>query len=171
MLCLNAINMKENLKINILAYKDQHISFMERFKDFSNLQFNVYTNVKDMIKISDVIFSCVTTADCCFAEPECFKTGVLVVPVHTRGFQNCDLVFDKIYCDDIGHISGFKYFNEYKYVAELTDVLNDKNFKRNDEDRLLAYNIGISLQDVFFASKIFDVFSNKLASNDEKFWV
>ena len=43
-----------------------------------------------------------------------YRKGCLVIPVHTRGFQNCDLCFDKVYADDTAHVCGFKYFNEFK---------------------------------------------------------
>ena len=40
----------------------------------------------------------------------------------------------------------------------MTDVLNNETIGReNDEQRILAYNIGISIQDIFFASKIYDL--------------
>ena len=125
-----------------------------------------------MISKSDVIVSCVTATDSIFADEKFYQPGVLVVPVHTRGFQNCDLVFDKIFCDDIEHISGFKYFNEYKSVTEMTDVLNNSKVGReSDFERILAYNIGISIQDVYFASKINDMILSKRDCNMEKFWV
>ena len=73
------------------------------------------------------------------------------------------MFFDKIFCDDIGHIRNFQYFNEYKSVSEMTDVLNNETIGReNDEQRILAYNIGISIQDIFFASKIYDMFNKNL---------
>ena len=171
MLCLNEILNNQKLNINLLAYKNQHELFIKRFENFHNISFTVFNNVREMIKESDVVISCVTVADSCFAEPEDFKPVCLVVPVHTRGFQNCDLSFDKIYCDDIGHISNFKYFNEYKYVKEMTDVLNDESFIRNDKDRILAYNIGISLQDIFFATKIYELFLSQDSELNEKFWI
>ena len=155
-----------------MAYKDQHNQFIERFKNFNNIHFEVYSDAKELIRNSEVIVSCVTAKDDLWADEKDFKPGILVVPVMTRGFQNCDLAFDKIFCDDIPHISGFKYFKQYKNVTEMTDVLNDNSFVRNENDRILAYNIGISLQDVYFASKIFDILSSKRISEiNKKFWV
>lgn len=29
-------------------------------------------------------------------------TGVLIVPIHTPGFTNCDLFFDKVFADEYG---------------------------------------------------------------------
>ena len=54
----------------------------------------------ELIQTSDIIVSCVTSMDTVFADEKLYKKGVLVVPVHTRGFQNCDLYFDKIFCDE-----------------------------------------------------------------------
>ena len=130
-MCIDAMRNHEDINLNILAYKDQHNIFIERFKKYKNIHINVFDDVKEMFKISDVIVSCVTAATSLFDEnDEDFKPGVLIVPVQTRGFQNCDLTFDRIFCDDIPHISGFKYFNQYKSITEMTDVLNNSTFVR-----------------------------------------
>lgn len=169
-LCMDYIINHKNLNIKILAYKNQHELFIERFKNYSNIQFEVYQTAKELIQDSDVIVSCVTAKDDLFADEKDFKSGVLVVPVMTRGFQNCDLAFDKIFCDDIPHISEFKYFKQYKSVTEMTDVLNNNSFVRNEKERFLAYNIGISVQDIFYASKIIEKI-NQQNFPIPKFWV
>lgn len=171
-LCVDAMRNHEEINLNILAYKDQHIQFIERFKDFENIHIKVFEDVKEMFKISDVIVSCVTAMSSLFDENDNdYKPGVLIVPVMTRGFQNCDLTFDKIFCDDIPHISGFKYFKQYKSVTEMTDVLNDKNFVRNQTERYLAYNIGIAVHDMYFAAKILEKIQQNSDEQMLKFWV
>lgn len=172
LLCYESLLEGSDIEIYLLKYKDQHQNFMKRFEGFDNLHFKLFDDVHEMAKASDVFVSCVTAANSCFVNPEDFKPGTLLVPVHTKGFQNCDLVFDKIFCDDIGHIEGFQYFNEYKSVTEMTDVLNKtKTGRDNDSQRLLAYNVGISLQDIFFASKIYDLIQKRDRILQEKFWV
>ena len=47
-----------------------------------------------------------------------------MVPVHTRGFSNCDLFFDKVFADDYGHVKHFKYFD--KLTAEQANVFFNK---------------------------------------------
>lgn len=90
----------------------------------------------------------------------------------TRGFQNCDLAFDKIFCDDIGHISNFKYFKQYKSVAVMTDVFTGENLGRtSDDERILAYNIGISVQDIYFTWQIYNKFLEREKVKENKFWV
>ena len=98
-------------------------------------------------------------------------------PVHTRGFQNCDTVFDKVFADDTGHVCGFKYFNEFRKFAELSDVLTGKvEGRTNDEERILSYNIGLGLHDLIYADKIFDMLQGKvqdfeLNRETQKFWI
>ena len=58
----------EDINLNILAYKDQHNIFIERFKKYKNIHINVFDDVKEMFKISDVIVSCVTAATSLFDE-------------------------------------------------------------------------------------------------------
>jgi ornithine cyclodeaminase/alanine dehydrogenase-like protein (mu-crystallin family) len=125
----------------------------------------------------DVVLSCVTVANEIIGKDEWYEQGVLVVPVHTKGFQNCDLFFDRIFVDDIGHVNSFKYFNQFNYCKEFSLVLKGEDPGRQDEsERLLAYNIGIALQDIFFASKIFNILGNSIIDIDlqkavNKFWV
>lgn len=175
LLCLDAILSHEEINVKLLAYKDQHELFMERFKDFKNINFEIFHDTDEFMCGSTVIFSCVTAATSLFSDDRNYKKGVLIIPVQTRGFQNCDLVFDRIYCDDIPHIAGFKNFSLYKNVAEMTDVLNKSGCGRlNDRERLIAYNIGISLQDVYFANKVYKRFGEVKKERVEelpKFWV
>ena len=89
---------------------------------------------------------------------EWFKEGVLVVPIHTRGFQNCDLFFDKVFADDTSHVDGFKYFKQFKKFSEFDKVLHKEVVGReNDKERILSYNIGIALHDIYIAKKIFNL--------------
>lgn len=172
LLCYDEINCHRGLNVNLLSYKNQHTDFIERFANFPNIHFSVYDNIEKLAVASDVFVSCVTAADSNFVDESCFKSGTLVVPVHTRGFQNCDLAFDKIFCDDIGHISGFKYFEQYKSISEMTDVMSGKKSGRDsDEQRILAYNIGISVQDIYFALHVYKKFAERETIKEKKFWV
>jgi ornithine cyclodeaminase/alanine dehydrogenase-like protein (mu-crystallin family) len=158
LLCLNAAAKNEPLEIKLLKYKDQHNDFIKRFSRFKNITFQVYDSVPMLIRNSDVIISCVTIMKTDFTKDTDYSEGVLVIPVHTMGFQNCDLFFDKIYCDDIGHIKNFKYFNRYKNCDEISNIILGRNRGRESEkERIIVYNIGISLHDIFFASKIYDL--------------
>lgn len=176
LLCLLEF-VKGPLQVSLLAYKDQADSFIDRFKDYPNISFTVYSDVQQMIADSDVIISSVTVAHELFAPDECFKPGVLVVPIHTRGFQNCDLFFDKVFADDVKHVCGFKYFNQFKKFDEFAHVLLGENPGRESEqERILVYNIGIALHDIYFASKIYDKLSADgqtfdLNMTTDKFWV
>jgi ornithine cyclodeaminase/alanine dehydrogenase-like protein (mu-crystallin family) len=176
LLCLNEVLDNKNIDVKVLSYKDQHTSFIERFSMFKNITFKVYDSVTDLIKSSDVIISCVTTIKGNFSDDSDFSEGILVVPVHTLGFQNCDLFFDKVFCDDIGHVETFKYFKEFKHCDEVSNILLGKSIGRESEmERILAYNIGISIHDVYFASNIYDELCKQgivlTQSKLTRFWV
>ena len=176
LLCLMAV-LEGPLNIRLLSYKGQELEFMKRFKEYSRLNFSIFENVEDLITGADVVVSCVTVAHGQFASDTCFKPGVLVVPVHTRGFQNCDLFFDQVFADDVAHVEGFKYFNQFKQFDEFARILLKQNPGRtSDQERILAYNIGIALHDIYFASQVYDKVKDSLPdiSSDklsEKFWV
>lgn len=177
LICLADLMKGKMLDIRLLAYKGQENDFMERFKDYTNLQFSVYQDVESLITGADVVVSCVTVADHLLAPDHCYKPGVLVVPVHTRGFQNCDLFFDKVFADDTGHVKGFKYFSQFRQFDELPRVmLGQAAGRESDEERILVYNMGISIHDIYFASQIYDQVSGVKEQPDlfvetRKFWV
>ncbi len=171
------------LEIKLLRYKDQAELFAERFSGFSNLHFKIADTVEELITDTDVVVSCVTYLENDIAGDDLYGKGILLVPVHTRGFMNCDLFFDKIYADDTGHVDHFKYFSRYKYYAEVSDVINGKAVGReNDEERIIAYNIGVAMHDINFAAKIYEqicgdtMLSGRIEDIDmcaprEKFWI
>lgn len=178
MLCLLESEPDEMHHILLLRYKDQAEQFIERFKNYPNASFSICDDIKELVSQSDVIVSCITEAQGLLCDNDSlYKKGCLVVPVHTRGFQNCDLCFDKVFADDTAHVCGFKYFNQFRQFAELQDVIEGKKPGRDsDEDRILSYNIGLGLHDVLFASKIYDILGAtahnfNIERESDKFWI
>lgn len=164
------------LVVKLKKYKDQHELFAKRFSSYKNVIFQYCDSYDETVKGSDVIVSAVTFFDQDICKNESFDKGVLLVPIHTRGFTNCDLFFDKIFADDVNHVKGFKYFSQYKSFAETASVIDGSaKGRENDEERIIAYNIGIALHDIYFASKIYDLLGDIPASfsldvPNEKFW-
>ena len=156
---------------------------MERFASFPNLRFVIVDSAEEAVRGSQVVISCATYFENDLCTDDCFDEGVLVVPVHTRGFTNCDLFFDKVYADDTGHVDHFKNFSKFRSYAEVTDVMNGNVPGRdNARERILAYNIGVSVHDIMYASCIYRLMKKneelfrKLPEADmkeptEKFWV
>lgn len=178
LLVLAEIMQDRKFKIKLLQYKGQENSFIERFSAYKNLLFECYDTPEDVIQSSDVVISAATYLPEDLCEDEFFSPGVLVVPIHTLGFTNCDLFFDKIFADDYGHVCHFKNFNKFPSFAEISDVVNNKvPGRENDDERILVYNIGVSIHDINFASHIYNrLDNNKLSDFDfhepkDKFWV
>ena len=157
-LCLIADNSDREITIKLLRYKDQAEQFIDRFKASNNVTFEIIDDKDAFVSEADVLISCVTVAkELLFPDDSLFKKGVTVIPVHMRGFQNCDLFFDKVYGDETSQIKNFKYFDKFRQYDELHHVLQGKNPGRTSNDeRILCYNYGIALHDIVFASRIFE---------------
>lgn len=157
--CLLESCSNEQLNIRLFKYKDQAEKIIEEYKHYPNATFTIVDNTSDLVRGADVVVSCITDASGLLVEDESlFKPGVLVVPVHTRGFQNCDTTFDKVYADDTDHVKGFKYFSEFKEFHQIEEVLKGEvKGRENDSERILSYNIGLGLHDVLYASRIYDM--------------
>ncbi len=154
--CLHAIYPERRMNINLLAYKDQAEKFAEWGSQFSNFRFNIISSAPELVESSEAVISCITYTDGVVAPDECYRPGCLVVPVHTRGFQNCDLFFDKVYADDTEHVRQFRYFDRFRRFAELSDVLlGRKEGRCSAGERILSYNIGLAMHDVLYASRIY----------------
>ena len=157
--CLLESCKDEQLNIRLFRYKNQAEKIVEEYKHYPNATFTIVDNTSDLVRGADVVVSCITDASGLLVEDESlFKPGVLVVPVHTRGFQNCDTTFDKVYADDTDHVKGFKYFSEFKEFHQIEEVLKGATPGReSDTERILSYNIGLGLHDVLYASRIYDM--------------
>lgn len=164
MACLaTALKGRGPYEVRLLRYKDQAERFAERFADLADFHFTFADNVHDLFDGADIILSCITQAEGLITDDTAaFKPGVLVVPVHTRGFQNCDTTFDRVFCDDVGHVSGFRYFHEFPSLTELGEVLRgEKPGRLDDSERIIDYNVGLGLHDAYICSMIYDTVASK----------
>ena len=164
------------LTINLKKYKDHHNRIIKRYKNFSNIQFHIIENTENLINKSDVLLSCITSVNENIGKDEWYQPGITVIPVHTMGFQNCDLFFDKFIIDDYEHVKGFKYFNKFKETIELQKLTQIDSVRETDQERIIAYNVGIALHDVYFAYKVFELLYDgiediMMESPQQKFWM
>lgn len=179
LLVLASIINNKKITVKLLKYKQQEKSFIERLNGFDNINFIYVDEPEQLVRGTDVVVSCVTYFKDDLCKDEWFDEGVLVVPVHTRGFTNCDLFFDKVFADDYNHVKHFKYFDKFKYFAEVCDVVNKTSVGReNDKERILAYNIGLSIHDVNYAAHIYELLKNNsdilevdMGDPVDKFWI
>lgn len=179
LLVLASVLPDRQLHIKLLRYKDQAEDFMARFASFSNLRFTVVDAPEALAKGSDVIISAATYMPENLCPDDCYDEGVLVVPIHTLGFTNCDLFFDKVFADDYGHVKHFRYFDKFRSFAEVCDVVNGKaKGRESDKERILAYNIGLSIHDISYAAHIYELLKDRtdlpeisLAAPTDKFWI
>ena len=173
---------ERDITIKVLKYKGQEEDLIRRFESFENFHFEVVDTPQKMVKGSDVVLSGATYLPNDICENQYFDEGVLVQPIHTLGFTNCDLFFDKVFADDLGHVKHFKNFDKFRQFAEVCDVVNGlKPGRESDSERILAYNIGISVHDINYAASIYKLMEeqnllSKLPDIDlkdptEKFWV
>lgn len=158
MACLQAtLPEDKQYTIRIKRYKDHAERFAAGWSK-ENYNFVIVDTNEQLLENSDVLVSAVTEMPELFCSDDSkYPEGILLVPIHTRGFQNCDLFFDHVFADDKGHVEGFKYFSQFKAFNELSEVLLGRVAGRvNDKQRIIAYNIGLGLHDVLFANKIYE---------------
>ena len=143
--------------IKLLRYKDQAERFIDRFKrEFPQFDYVIVDDCLDICRC-DIVVSAVSFAREEFAPDKAFALGCLVVPVHTAGFQNCDLFFDKVIVDDVEHVKHFKYYGQFKSkICEVSQIENGVLCGRDSDDqRIVAYCGGIALHDLYCGYRIY----------------
>lgn len=149
--------------VRLLKHHDQEVRFVSHFDAFANLSFEFCDTFEEVITDADVVISALTSASKNFAPDACFKEGVTVVPICTMGFQNCDLFFDRVLTDEIEQIRGFKYFDRFKEVENISTYLASGDVRagrRTPDERILVYNYGLASQDLCFAEQIYEMASD-----------
>lgn len=155
--CLNSL-LDRPYEVYLLRYKDQAERFAAEYGSYENVKFHIVDTKEELIANTDTLISCVTVMNEQFMPASAYPAGYTLIPVHMRGFQECDRVFDKVFGDDRGHLEHFQYFNQFKSFAEFSDVLSGKALGRTDDkERIVVYNIGLGLHDVWFAHNIFEL--------------
>lgn len=178
LLCILEQEPERNFLVKLVRYKDQAEQFIERFKGYNNVSFEIVESAEEMAGEVDVFISCITSAQGLLVPNEkTFKSGVTVIPVHMRGLQNCDTTFDRVFGDDTAHVCGFKLFNQWPDYNEVGEVLSGRDpGRRSDEQRIIDYNYGLALHDVVYAAKIYEKIKKesldiKIEHETAKFWV
>ena len=172
-----ADKLERPMTIRVISYKNQAELFIDEFKHDKNLKFEICESLEEMFN-SDIIVSCVSFAHKELAPVDTYPLGCTIIPVHTAGFQNCDLVFEKIFVDDIDHVKKYRYYEQFKdRMTRITEVANKKKEGRtNDQERILVYNGGIALTDMYWAMKIVEKIGNlcpqiPMSYPQERFWI
>ena len=155
---------EKRMHFKVLKYKDHAEKVLKRYQNYKNVEFEVVDSVERIICDSDVIISSITYTDNLLGKDEWFKEGCTVIPVHLRGFQNCDLFFDKVYGDDREQIRGFKFFDRFKFFAEESEyLLGNVKGRESKKERIICYSMGLSLHDIYAALQLYNFFKD----NDE----
>ena len=178
LLVLTEMMPAHQFNIKLMRHKGQEIEFAKYFAEYTNLQFCYVDDNEKLVRGSDVVISAATYLPEDICSDDCFDEGVLVVPIHTLGFTNCDLFFDKIYADDFNHVCHFKNFDKFKKFSEVSDVVNGRTVGRESKkERIMVYNIGVSMHDINFAAHIYQMLKGSelkeidLMTPQNKFWV
>ena len=179
LLCLLEQEPAQHFYIKLAKYKDYAELFIERFKNYTNVSFEVMESVSQMASEVDVFISCITNAQGLLVPDEqLFQPGVTVIPVHMRGLQNCDTTFDRVFGDDTDHVRGFKYFTQFRDYNEIGEVLAGRDpGRKSDTQRIIDYNYGLGLHDVVYAAKLYEMLETQplseveIVKETEKFWV
>ena len=179
LLCVLEAEPEKHFSVLLLRYKNQAELFIERFKDYRNVEFTIVDDINSMAAAVDVFISCITSAKGLLVEDETlFNPGVTVIPVHMRGLQNWDTTFDRVFGDDTDHVKGFRFFPQFRDYNEIGEVLAGRDpGRKSQEQRIIDYNYGLALHDVVYASKIYEMTDGMnvptvdIQKETEKYWI
>lgn len=70
MLCVLEAEPEKHFDVKLLRYKNQAELFIERFKNYDNVSFEIVDDINEMARSVDVFFSCITSANGLLVEDE-----------------------------------------------------------------------------------------------------
>ena len=109
--------------IKLYRYKDQAEKFVDKFNHYTNLEFQYCDTYESLMADSDVIVSAITYIEGDFCDPSVFKEECTVIPVHLRGFKECDRTFDHVITSDLVSIKKFQYYDQIKKLSYIDDLI------------------------------------------------
>lgn len=152
----------KSVKVKLMRHKDHAEKFAEKYGAYNNITFEIVDSYDDLMKDSDVVLSSVSYIEKDYCDPNVYKKGCTVIPVHMRGFMECDHEFDHIITSDLENVKNFKYYDRFKKLTSWEDIQSGKVKPREKaDDRVLMYNSGLGIFDLYFANKIYQFFLNK----------
>lgn len=160
--------------INLLKYKNTQDRLIKRFEG-QGFKFNIIDTLEDFIKSSKVVLTSANYAKEPFVKKEWLPDGLLAIPIHARGWEDCNSSFDKIYTDDYAHT---KHIIKNLF-AQLGEVLSgEKKGREIKNAKIIAYNIGNVLADITVAKLIYEkALKNKkglfvdIADSQEEYYI
>ena len=121
-------------------------------------------SIQDVMEGSDVIVTATGHLEERLFKEKWVGKGTLALPVHTRGWEHGILSkVDKLIVDDWAQFNSFVggddgYYaplpNLYGQLGEI--VVGQKPGRENREERIVDFNVGVAIHDVFMASVVLE---------------
>ncbi len=138
--------------------------FLTAAKEQPSLNIITCASARDVIEGADVIVTATGHLEERVYKEKWVKDGALVLPVHTRGWEQAMLnQVQKLVVDDwdqfnnaLGGTDGY-YSPLPDLYAELGQVVVGKKAGRqNSTERIINFNFGMAIHDVFMATEVLD---------------
>ena len=148
---------EEKITVKLYRYKDQAEKFANKFSHYKNITFEFCETYDELMTDSDVVVSSITFIEGDFCDPSVYKKQCTIIPVHLRGFKECDRVFDHVITSDLVSIKKFQNYNQIKKLSYIDYLIKDINNYVPDNQTII-YNLGLAVYDLYFATKIYKKF-------------
>ena len=163
----NLLSLTEILPhIEKIKIYDTNQSMLEQFisaaKDTPSLKVKTCASARDVIENADVIVTATGHLEERVYKEKWVKDGALVLPVHTRGWEQAMLnQAEKLVVDDweqfnkaLGGTDGY-YAPLPEMYAELGEVVvGRKPGRENVTERIINFNFGMAIHDVYMATEV-----------------
>jgi len=136
--------------------------FISAAKDTPSLNIKTCASVREVIESADVIVTATGHLEERVYKEKWVKDGALVLPVHTRGWEQAMLnQAEKLVVDDweqfnkaLGGTDGY-YAPLPEMYAQLGEVVvGKKPGRENDTERIINFNFGMAIHDVYMATEV-----------------
>jgi len=130
----------------------------------TNIKINKFTNVEEAVKDVDIIITCTQKLAKPIIPKRALKPGMLGAGLEAGRAWPEDIIHgsDKVITDDITQTSSYATTGAFagglpEFYAQLGELVNGKPGRENDEETILAFNVGIAAEDISLGQYIYEL--------------
>lgn len=133
-----------------------------------NMEIIPCSSVEEAVQDVDIIFTATQKVERPFIPVSAFKPGMLGGGLEAGRAWPGELIHgvDKVITDDLGQTSQYGSTGAFQgglpqFYGELGELIKGKPGRENDQERILAFNIGIACEDISLGQYIYEVAKEK----------
>lgn len=137
--------------------------YVARMPEKSNVKVKKFTSISESIEGVDIIVTCTQKLHKPIIPADALKPGILAAGLEAGRAWPAEIIHgcDKVITDDINQTSSYATTGAFagglpSFYCELGELVNGKTGREDDDETILAFNVGIAAEDISLGQYIYE---------------